>query len=82
MSGRFPLRFPTLEPRFLVSVPVASAGLERSSLVLLKSEEDGIAERQVTLGDLPGGQGAFLQLSNVFFRADEILHFDGFAAVA
>jgi hypothetical protein len=82
MSGRFPA-LPNLEPNwFLVSVPVASAGVDRSSLVLLKSEEDGIAERQVKLGDLPGGQGTFLQLSNVFFRANEILHFDGFAAVA
>ena len=76
MSGRLPA-IPNLDaPWFLLTLPV-SFGLGRTySLVMLRSEEDGLRFYDA------GEHGSALELANVFLREDEILSSDGPAAVA
>lgn len=76
MSGRLPA-IPNLDADwFLVSVPVSSHDPGSFSLVMLRSEEDGLRVHPADEG------GSVLELSNVFHREDEILSTDGPAAVA
>lgn len=73
MSGRFPA-LPNLDRNwFLVSVPVMFGPGTPYSLVLLKSEEDGIVQRDEATAGRSGHTGIALELRNVFLREDEIL---------
>ena len=76
MSGRLPA-IPNLDADwFLVSLPVSFEDPRSYSLVMLRSEEDGLQVHPAKEG------GSVLELSNVFLREDEILSPDGPAAVA
>lgn len=78
MSGRFPA-LPNLDRDwFLVAVPVAFGTGTPYSMVLLKSEEDGIVQRDEASQEC---SGITLELRNVFLREDEILFSDGKSAV-
>lgn len=78
MSGRF-TALPNLDRDwFVVSVPVAFGTGTPYALVLLKSEEDGIVQRDDAS---QGCSGVALELRNVFLREDEILFSDGKSAV-
>lgn len=82
MSGGFPV-LPNLQHDwFVVSVPVLFEGARQFSLVLLRAEETGIAQRHADLEDHPTEAGMALALENVFLREDEIIAEDGPAAVA
>ena len=77
MSGRFPA-LPNLDRNwFVVAVPVAFGTGKPYSMVLLKSEEDGIVQRDEASH---GCSGIALELRNVFLREDEILFSDGKSA--
>lgn len=82
MSGGFPV-LPNLQHDwFVVSVPVLFQGARQFSLVLLRAEETGIAQRHAAVEDHPAEAGSALALNNVFLREDEIIAEDGPAAVA
>jgi alkylation response protein AidB-like acyl-CoA dehydrogenase len=82
MSGDFPV-LPNLQHDwFLVSAPVLFEGAHQFSLVLLRAEETGIAQRHAAVQEHPTEAGIALQLRNVFLREDEIIAEDGPAAVA
>lgn len=77
MSGGFPV-LPNLQHDwFVVSVPVLFQGARQFSLVLLRAEETGIAQRHAAVEDHPAEAGSALALNNVFLREDEIIAEDG-----
>lgn len=76
MSGRLPA-VPNLDADwFLMSVPVSFDDGRSYSLVMLRSDEDGLRVGAA------GEEGAELELTDVFLREDEILSTDGPSAVA
>nr|WP_297353032.1 hypothetical protein [uncultured Caldimonas sp.] len=66
---------------FLASAPVHFEGEKTYSLVLLRSDEDGIDRREAPLPGLQDIQRASLGLRRVFFREDEMVASDGPAFV-
>jgi alkylation response protein AidB-like acyl-CoA dehydrogenase len=62
---------------FVVSAPVLFEGAGDYSLVLIRSDEDGLERRDEPLVGLPGIDRASLTLNGVFFREDEVLASDG-----
>lgn len=76
VSGRLPV-MPNLDADwFLMSVPVSFDDRRSYSLVMLRSDEDGLRV------GASGLEGAELELRNVFLREDEILSTDGPSAIA
>jgi alkylation response protein AidB-like acyl-CoA dehydrogenase len=76
MSGRL-ANMPNLDAAwFLLTLPVSFDDGRSYSLVLLRSEEDGLRIHNAS------PEGSALELTNVFLREDEILSTDGPAAVA
>jgi hypothetical protein len=75
MSGRLPAA-PNLDAAwFLASLPVSFDGGASYSLVLLRSDEDGLRVHDA------GADGSILELNQVFLREDEIISTDGPAAM-
>lgn len=76
MTGRL-MPMPNLDAAwFLVSLPVSFDQGKTFSLVVMRSEEDGLRLHDA------GEAGASLELTKVFLREDEILSTDGQAAAA
>jgi alkylation response protein AidB-like acyl-CoA dehydrogenase len=81
MSGRL-CALPNIDRNwFLVSVPVAFGSDRPYSLVLLKSEEDGIIRHGGASTTDACNEGIALELREVFLREDEILFSDAAPAV-
>ena len=62
----------------VVALPVAFEGLKDFALVLLGSEENGLGRSpDLAAAGLRGIRAAALQLTQVHFREDELLHVNG-----
>ena len=64
---------------FALVVPVALAGAADYSVLLLTSEHDGLDSRPIDMDGLRGAFPVSLELKQVHFREDELLHADGAA---
>jgi alkylation response protein AidB-like acyl-CoA dehydrogenase len=64
---------------FALVVPVSLAGAADYSVLLLTSEHDGLRTRPIDMDGLRGAFPVSLELKQVHFREDELLHADGSA---
>jgi alkylation response protein AidB-like acyl-CoA dehydrogenase len=79
LNGRLSLAANLPNDLFALVVPVALAGAADYSVLLLTSEHDGLRTRPIDMDGLRGAFPVSLELKQVHFREDELLHADGAA---
>ncbi|NML18928.1 hypothetical protein [Azohydromonas caseinilytica] len=81
LSGRLPWVANLQHDGHVVAVPVAFEGLQDFAMVVLGSEESGLARGPEAGAGPRGIRAAALQLDRVHFREDELLHVNGASLV-